>query len=54
MFSPDQSFIVSVGTEGAIFIWHVPQEIQDARADNEMPEREEEPENEIELPPNDM
>lgn len=27
--APDQSFIVSTGTEGAIFIWSVPPEIQD-------------------------
>jgi len=27
--SPDQTFVVSVGTEGAIFIWTVPEEIQD-------------------------
>ena len=25
--SPDQSFIVSVGTEGAIFCWHTPEKI---------------------------
>lgn len=36
-FSPDQKFIVSVGTEGAIFIWHNPKEVQDTMADNEMP-----------------
>merc|ERR1712083_1030383 len=27
--SPDQSFIVSTGTEGAILIWTVPDEVQD-------------------------
>lgn len=27
--SPDQSFIVSVGCEGAIFIWHMPPDIVD-------------------------
>jgi cilia- and flagella-associated protein 52 len=36
-FSPDQKFIVSVGSEGAIFIWENPKEVQEARADNEMP-----------------
>lgn len=36
-FSPDQKHIVSVGSEGAIFIWENPKEVQEARADNEMP-----------------
>ena len=27
--SPDQTFIVSVGSEGGIFIWKIPKEIQD-------------------------
>merc|ERR1719152_326394 len=27
--APDQSFVVSVGSEGAIFIWTVPPEVQD-------------------------
>lgn len=35
--SPDQSFIVSVGSEGAIFIWATPQDVQDAKANKEMP-----------------
>eukprot|EP00357_Protocruzia_adherens_P026776 CAMPEP_0115010388 /NCGR_PEP_ID=MMETSP0216-20121206/23287_1 /TAXON_ID=223996 /ORGANISM="Protocruzia adherens, Strain Boccale" /LENGTH=624 /DNA_ID=CAMNT_0002378595 /DNA_START=28 /DNA_END=1902 /DNA_ORIENTATION=- len=35
--SPDQRTIISVGSEGAIFIWEVPEEVQLARADNEMP-----------------
>ena len=32
-FSSDQSFFVSVGSEGAVFIWTTP---QDAQAYNEM------------------
>ena len=35
--SPDQKTVVSVGTEGAIFMWHVPQKIYEARADQDMP-----------------
>lgn len=38
-FSPDQKFLVSVGGEGAIFIWDVPQDIFHAKADSDMPER---------------
>lgn len=29
--SPDQRFIVSVGTEGAIFIWHTPKAVLEAK-----------------------
>lgn len=36
-FSPDQKHIVSVGSEGAIFIWDNPKEVQEAKADNDMP-----------------
>jgi WD40 repeat protein len=36
--SPDQKYIVSVGTEGAIFMWHMPENIAAAKADSEMPE----------------
>jgi WD40 repeat protein len=32
--SPDQTFIVSVGQEGAIFIWHMPPEIIDKCQDD--------------------
>jgi hypothetical protein len=39
--SPDQRFIVSVGTEGAIFLWKTPEEVsgvpaqtQEVRAEN--------------------
>lgn len=35
--SPDQKTIVSVGSEGAIFIWKMPAEVTHARADNELP-----------------
>ena len=38
-FSPNQKYIVSVGSEGAIFIWHTPQDVLEAKADSEMPER---------------
>lgn len=31
--SPDQKYIVSVGTAGAIFIWHTPEEVLKAKAD---------------------
>lgn len=37
VISPDQKCIVSVGTEGAIFIWHTPERVQQTRADDEMP-----------------
>lgn len=37
--SPDQSFIVSVGSEGAIFLWHTPERVQASKADSDMPER---------------
>lgn len=40
--SPDQTFIVSAGSEGAIFIWETPQDVLEARADNDMPEAPEE------------
>lgn len=36
-FSPDQRFIISVGDEGAIFIWRTPEDVQRARADNQIP-----------------
>lgn len=35
--SPDQRTIVSVGAEGAIFLWKMPDEVTYARADNELP-----------------
>lgn len=35
--SPDQRSIVSVGAEGAIFIWSMPDEVVNARADNQLP-----------------
>lgn len=44
--SPDQKFIVSVGTEGAIFLWHIPEAVVAAKADSEMPER---PPSDVEL-----
>ena len=36
--SPDHKFIVSVGTEGAIFMWHTPEAVQRTKADSDMPE----------------
>ncbi len=36
--SPDQSFIVSVGSEGAIFMWNMPSNVLHAKADSDMPE----------------
>jgi len=35
--APDQKTIVSVGAEGAIFVWHVPDKVQQAMADKDMP-----------------
>ncbi len=35
--APDQKTIVSVGSEGAIFVWHTPEKILTARADKDMP-----------------
>lgn len=35
--SPDQKSIVSVGTEGAIFIWKMPEEVVNAKVDKELP-----------------
>jgi len=37
IFSPDQKSMLSVGDEGAIFIWRTPEEVVNARADNELP-----------------
>jgi cilia- and flagella-associated protein 52 len=34
--APNQKFIVSVGTEGAIFMWHTPEAVQDAKANTQM------------------
>ena len=36
--SPDQKTIVSVGSEGAIFCWHMPEKVLRAKADQDMPE----------------
>jgi len=35
--SPDQKTIVSVGTEGAIFIWNTPIDVQHAKPESELP-----------------
>jgi len=35
--APDQKSFVSVGTEGAIFIWHTPTKVQLTKADDDMP-----------------
>lgn len=36
--SPNQRFIVTAGTEGAIFIWNTPQSVVGTQADDDMPE----------------
>jgi WD40 repeat protein len=35
--SPDQRTMVSVGTEGAIFMWHMPESVLAGKADQDMP-----------------
>jgi hypothetical protein len=35
--SPDQKTIVSVGAEGAIFIWNTPIDVQNAKPESELP-----------------
>lgn len=37
IFAPDQRTIISVGEEGAIFVWKNPEEVQLAKADSELP-----------------
>lgn len=39
-FSPDQRTLVSVGAEGSVLMWSVPAEVYEARADQDMPERQ--------------
>lgn len=34
--APDQKTIVSVGTEGAIFMWHMPEAVLNGKADQDM------------------
>lgn len=34
--SPDQKTIVSVGTEGAVFMWHMPESVVETRADQDI------------------
>ena len=41
VISPDQKSIVSVGSEGAIFIWKTPEEVLNAKADQDLPQVEE-------------
>ena len=36
--SPNQKFIVTAGTEGAIFIWDTPPAVAKTLADDDMPE----------------
>lgn len=36
--SPNQNYIVTAGTEGAIFIWHMPKDVSGAKADSDMPQ----------------
>lgn len=38
--SPNQKFVVTAGTEGAIFIWNTPASVQRTKADSDMPEDE--------------
>lgn len=40
--SPNQQFIITTGTEGAIFIWHMPPKVLAAKQDSDMPTRPEE------------
>lgn len=35
--SPDQKTIISVANEGAIFMWHMPEAVQNSRKDQDMP-----------------
>jgi len=35
--SPNQQFIVSCGSEGGIFIWHMPEKVLASKADKDMP-----------------
>jgi WD40 repeat protein len=35
--SPNQEFVISGGSEGAIFIWHMPDDVKNATADKDMP-----------------
>ena len=32
-----EKFIVTAGSEGAIFIWHMPAKVLEAKADRDMP-----------------
>jgi WD40 repeat protein len=36
--SPDQKFIVSVGAEGAIFMWHTPERVLAGASEEQYPE----------------
>lgn len=40
LISPDQLTVLSVGSEGAIFIWKVPEDVLLAKADKDMMEKE--------------
>lgn len=35
--SPDQNYVVSGGQEGALFIWHMPLDVKNSKADKDMP-----------------
>jgi hypothetical protein len=35
--SPDQTTLVSVGTEGSILMWAIPKEVAEAKQDSDMP-----------------
>ena len=36
--APDQKTLVSVGTEGAIFMWHMPEKVFQTKADQDLPQ----------------
>lgn len=36
--APNQKFIVTAGTEGAIFVWTTPESVVRTKADEDMPE----------------
>jgi len=39
--APNQKFIVSVGSEGSIFMWHTPEKVMRAKNDGDLPQAEE-------------
>lgn len=43
--SPDTRTVISVGTDGAVFLWRTPENVLNARAENELPTVSKENEN---------